>query len=421
MLRRAICFLALSVLLFGCTTKKAHLPPSSPPPEFIISENDLSKGEADLIKKPEVSLDMERKEKKAGEKESPYDFAKELSQETAHLASPPGPPGLEAPEALPPLPDLTITDLFVNSKKRLVVTIANIGNSPFPIGFGNLKIFLDGQVKESYGLNRLSDQPSLQPNEDITLTTPLTLRGRREVKAYVETGQAVKESNKENNDLEKILEGLPPGADIAIRDLDLTDDFELIIILANAGEVDLRKGVTFRVRIFVNGLKISDFDHFTFDVLKANFGNDYPLQPPYRVGISGTAKVKISISPRLSSDDMFLENNILERTFIIFPFRMIPKEKQEFSFSVPPSYLKSDIQSEKLKVELRWEGGGSSLMLSFMGPENIKNVPIFSGKSPIKVEVPVDFEEAQKEREWKVFVTNLIEKKVEGQLIIQHP
>jgi hypothetical protein len=60
-------------------------------------------------------------------------------------------------------------------------------------------------------------------------------------------------------------------------------------------------------------------------------------------------------------------------------------------------------------------------MLSFIGEENIKSVPTFSGKSPIKVEFPIHFEEAQKEREWKVFVTNLIEKKVEGHLIIQHP
>jgi len=108
-------------------------------------------------------------------------------------------------------------------------------------------------------------------------------------------------------------------------------------------------------------------------------------------------------------------------TFIIFPFRMIPQEKQEFSFSVPSSYLKDDGESKKLKAELRWEGGGPSLMFSFVGPENIKNILTFSGKSPIRVEFPIYSGEAQKERLWKVFVTNLIEKKVEGHLIIQHP
>ncbi len=383
--------------------------------------------EGELIKKFEVTPEIvqkgevKEKEKIEETKKLREEIPKDLSQEVAHLKPPPVPPKLEVPEAPPLLPDLTITNLFLSPRKRLAVTITNIGNSPLPMGLGNLKIFLDGQLKESYGLNRLSDQTSLQPNENITFTTSITIRGRREVQAYVETGQEIRESNKENNFLEKILEGLPTGPDIAIKDLDLTEDFELFIILSNAGEIDLRKGATFRIRVFVNNLRISEFDHFTSDMLKANFGNDYTIFPPYRVGISGTAKVKISISPRLPSDDIFLENNILERTFIIFPFRMIPQEKQEFLFSVPFSHLKDDGQSEKLKAELRWEGGGSSLMLSFIGAENIKSVPTFSGKSPIKVEFPIHFEEAQKEREWKVFVTNLIEKKVEGHLIIQHP
>jgi hypothetical protein len=261
----------------------------------------------------------------------------------------------------------------------------------------------------------------LQPDENITLTTPFTLHGRRKVQATIETSQEMRESDKENNDLEKILEGIPIGPDITIRDLDLTEDFDLFIILSNVGEIDLRKGATFRIRVFVNNLRVSEFDHFTSDILKANFGNDYTVFPPYRVGISGTATVKIAISSRLASDDIFLENNILEKTFIIFPLRMVPREKQEFLFSVPPSPLKDNGEPEKLKAELRWDGGDPSLMFSLVGPENIKSIPTFSGKSPIKVEFPIDSDEARKERRWKVFVTNLTEKKVEGHLIIQHP
>jgi hypothetical protein len=364
---------------------------------------------------------MDKKGKVVEGKKSHDDFAGDLGKEVAHLTPPPAPPRPESPEASLFLPDLIITNLFLNPKKRLAVTIANIGNSPLPMGLGNLKIFIHGQLIGSYGLDSLSDQPFLQPKENITFNTPLTVRGRREVQAYVETSQEVRELNDENNYLERILEGLPIGPDIAIKDLDLTEDFELYIILSNAGEIDLRRGVTFRIWVFVNGLKISEFDHFTFDVLKANFGNHYTIHPPYRVGISGTAKVKISILPKLPSDDVCLENNILERTFIIFPFRMIPQAKQEFSFSVSSFHLKNDSQAEKLKAEVRWEGGGSSLMLSFIGPKYIKSVPAFSGKSPLKVEFPIHFEEAQKESLWKISVTNLIEKKVEGHLIIQLP
>jgi hypothetical protein len=60
-------------------------------------------------------------------------------------------------------------------------------------------------------------------------------------------------------------------------------------------------------------------------------------------------------------------------------------------------------------------------MLSFKGPEHIESVPTFSGKSPLKVEFPIHSEETRKERLWRISVINLIEKKVEGHLIIQHP
>jgi hypothetical protein len=48
-------------------------------------------------------------------------------------------------------------------------------------------------------------------------------------------------------------------------------------------------------------------------------------------------------------------------------------------------------------------------------------MPTLSGKSPLKVEFPIPFEEVQKESVWSIFVTNLVDKKVEGHLIIQHP
>jgi hypothetical protein len=428
MMKGAISFFAFSIFLFGCTAQITYqspppLPPSQPvaQPEFTLPDISLDEKEGIGIEGSEVIPEVDKQGKMVEEKESKDDFAKDLQKEVAHLAPSPPPPIIEAPKAPPLLPDLTITNLFLNPKKRLAVTLANIGTSPLPMGVGSLKIFVDGQLKESYGLNSFSDQSFLQPNENITFTTSLTVRGRHEFRALVETSHEMIELNRENNYLERVLEGLPIGPDIVIKDLDLTEDMELSIILSNAGEVDLRKGATFRIRVSVNGLKISEFDHFTSDVLKANFGNDYMIHPPYRVGISGTAKVRIAISPKVPTDDVCLENNILKKTFIIFPFRIIPQAKQEFSFSLPSPRLRDDSQAEKVKAEVRWEGGGGSLMLSFVGPEPIKSVPAFSGKSPLKIEVPLYFEEAQKESLWKVFVTNLIERKVEGQLIIQHP
>ncbi len=329
--------------------------------------------------------------------------------------------GKEKLEVKPLLPDLTITDLFLDPRRKLAVTIANLGDSPLPLGGGNLKIMVDGSLKGSYTLGSLSGQSVLPVKGSVTLTTPLTLVGRHEIDAQVDFAHGVKESNIENNRLKKILDGLPLGPDIVVKDLDLTEDLELMILLSNAGEVDLRKGVTVRIRILVNGRKISEFDHFISEGLKANFGNRYLMDPPYGVGIAGISRVKVTISPKSTSDDIRLENNVLERTFIIFPFRIGPQGKEEFSFSFSATRPQGEGQTEKVKTEARWEGGGSSLILSFKKSGTLKGTPTLSGKSPLKVEFPIPFEEVQKENVWSVLVTNVLDKKVEGHLIIQHP
>jgi len=194
-----------------------------------------------------------------------------------------------------------------------------------------------------------------------------------------------------------------------------------VIILSNAGEVDLRKGTIFQVQVFVNDQKMSEFDHFLSEALKANLKNRYTVAPPYQVGITGISKVKVSISPELSSDDIHLENNVLERTFIIFPFKIRPQGKEEFSFSFLAPPFRSKAQTEKFTIEARWEWGGSSIRLSFKKSGSVNGIPTLTGKSPLKVEFPIPIEEARKENVWSVFLTNLIKKNVEGHLIIQHP
>jgi len=337
-----------------------------------------------------------------------------ISYATPVTTQPPPPP-----PQLDPLPDLTITDLFLSSQRKLIVTITNIGSSPLPLGGGSLKVMVDGSLKGIYTLGSLTHQSLLPVKGSIALTTPLSLFGRYEIEVHVDFLQGLKESNEENNKLKKILEGLPVGPDIVVMELDLTEDLELMIIVSNAGEIDLRKGVTFRIRIYVNERKVSDFDHFISEAVKANFGNRYFIAPPYRVKIAGISKIKVSISPKFHMDDICLENNILERTFIIFPFKLGPHGREEFSFS----FLRpqSEGQAEKMKAEARWEGVGSALMLSFKKQGSIKGIPTLSGKSPLKVEFPTIFEEVQKESVWSILVTNLVDKKVEGHLIIQHP
>jgi len=321
----------------------------------------------------------------------------------------------------PVLPGLRIVNLFLNTRGKLSVTLTNLGDSAFPLRAGNLRIFVDGLPRTSYGIGSLSDQPFLAPKGNLTLTTPLTLAGRHEILARIEFTSEVKVPDKEENSLKRILEGPSAGPDIIVRDLDLTEDFELMIILSNAGETDLHKGAIFQIQVFVNGQRISEFDHFISEEMKANFGNRYVVTPPYRVEIVGISRVKVSISPESPADKILLENNSLEKTFVILPFRLGPRGGEEFNFSVPPPAAWGEGRTGKVKAEARCDGGSSALMISFKLSGSLKEGLTFSGRSPLNAEFPVSLEEPQKESTWSVLVTNPAGKKVEGHLIIQHP
>jgi len=67
---------------------------------------------------------------------------------------PPSPP-------LDPLPDLIITDLFLNPQRKWIVTITNIGNTPLPLGGGRLMVMVDGSLKGIYSLGSLTHQSIL--------------------------------------------------------------------------------------------------------------------------------------------------------------------------------------------------------------------------------------------------------------------
>lgn len=316
----------------------------------------------------------------------------------------------------PPLPDPAITDLFISPQKRVGVTLANLGEGIFKFEHGNLKLFVDGHLKEEYPLRELTDQEILSPKEKMSLNLPFTLTGRHEVQAFLSIPG--KDQNQENNHLGKILEILPSGPDIVVRDLELTEDLELLVILSNAGELDLRKGTTFRVRIWVNGQKVSEFDHFTFAPLKAHFGSHYTFEPPYRIPITGISRVKVTVLPKYSSDDIRLENNMLEKTIVVFPFRIEALGKEEYSFIPTSQRIRGD---EKIKAEMRWEGKEEPLMLSFQPPGEVKKELMISGRSPLKMEVPILTGLGLKEKSWKISIINFRDRKIRGNLIVQYP
>jgi hypothetical protein len=171
----------------------------------------------------------------------------------------------------------------------------------------------------------------------------------------------------------------------------------------------------------LNDRKISDFEHFISEELKAHSKNLYTLSPPYRISIRGISRVRVFLAPKLRSDDIHMENNILERRFIIFPFQIGAQGREQFSFFIPSPPLKGEESSDKIKMEVRWEGAGAPLKLSFGGSGDARDLPDISGKSPLKVEWPIPADETQRESHWRISVTNPFENRVEGHLIIQHP
>jgi len=352
------------------------------------------------------------------ENESNNTLTKTFSFErVVRLPSPP----LQKPEALLLPPDISITDLSLNRQRRLTVTLANIGNGTFPLRSGTLKLFVDGTLKGSYTLNSLSDRDHLLPKESITLASSLTLMGRHDVYARIDIEPGVNERNLENNGLKKILEGLPVGPDLVIKEIELTEDLELSILLSNTGEGELRKGTTLRIRVFLNDRKVSEFDHFISEPLRPFSGNRYVVDPPYRIRIDGNSKVRVTLWPKGASDDIRLDNNTLERYFTFYSFRLEPQKSQEFSFSPISNPLRKRGQKERVKAEVRWDGGEFPLRLSLKGPGNLKKIPAISGGSPLKLQVPIEDQKNRERQAWRISVANLLEKRVEGILIIQTP
>lgn len=436
MVKGAILSFAFLLFLAGCSTRMSHPPPPSPaivepsfdleeylsgiPPEReVVEEGQKGEGQSEREEKQELTVKGLAEETGQigtevwrGEEEEPERMANHLL--SMHRFS------TVASEPRIPLPDLTLKEIFLKQKRRLFATLTNTGDAPFPMEYGELSLYLDGRLERRYALKSLTDHLHLHPNESLTLPIPFSLYGRKEVEVRLETSAEQRESNPENNVLKKILEGAQKGPDIVVQDLDLTEDLELVIYLANLGETDLRKGGTLRVRIYLDERKISDFEHFLADELKAQSKTPYVLRPPYRISIRGIARVKVSISPKSRMEDVRTENNVLERRFIIFPFQIGGREREQFSFFIPRSSSKEE-EPARIKMEVRWEGAATPLKFSLEHLEDGGGHFDLSGRSPVKVEWPLPPGPVQRESRWRASLTNLDERRVEGHLIIQHP
>ena len=224
-----------------------------------------------------------------------------------------------------------------------------------------------------------------------------------------------------NNSLKRKLGSFLTGPDLVVKELNVNEDFELSFILSNAGEEELRKGRTLRIRVFINGQRVSEFDHFIAEPLKPHFENHCIIDPPYRIRVNGNSRVKVVIGPKHPDDDVRIENNMIERTFAIIPFKIESEVSQEFPFFLKNLRSKENRQGDKIKMEVRWDGGGAPLRLSLKGARHLKEIGSVSGKSPLQLEVPFRDEKKQKGKAWRLSIANLMKEKAVGFLIIQSP
>ena len=351
-----------------------------------------------------------------------------LTKVLSYRSAVPWPPGLslsppkpEEPSELLAYPDLTISHLDLSPDRKVAIHIVNIGNESFPLWEATVRIFVDGILKGSYPLGSPTERSHLSPKGEILITTSVVIIGHHEVYAYIEPDPESKERNLANNGLRKRFKSLPIGPDLLVKALDLSEDFDLTMVLSNAGELELPNGTTLRIRIYINGQKVSEFDHYISEPLKPFLESRYVIDPPYRVRVSANTRVKVVISPRQPKNDVQPENNSLERNFGIFPFKIEPQTSQEFSLDLSNPDLKESRRGEIMKAEVRWDGGGAPLSLSLKGGANLRKISPIKGKSPLKLEVPIGEGPNRKRKAWRFSIANLMEKKAEGHLIIQSP
>ena len=94
---------------------------------------------------------------------------------------------------------------------------------------------------------------------------------------------------------------------------------------------------------------------------------------------------------------------------------------QEFPLLLSNLRSKKNRQGDKIRTEVRWDGGGAPLRLSLEGVRRPKKIGPALGKSPLKLEIPIEDHKKQEGKAWRLSVANLMKKKAEGFLIIQGP
>ncbi len=208
-----------------------------------------------------------------------------------------------------PLPDLAVT-AGLDIHNRLIVRVRNDGRAVVPSGVGDLLVYIDGTAVGNYDLGRLANQSFRTPGNYTDISSNFRLAGAlRRVLIRVDTANQIAESNEHQNDYSVSLN--PPrlsGPDYIIESINSIRS-NLVIQIANQGDVTAPADATANLRIIINEVVERD--------LVQNIGG---LSPGSSVSVSLTPAINIYRNDRvrvmLNMPDLLAEvdttNNTLE-------------------------------------------------------------------------------------------------------------
>lgn len=119
-------------------------------------------------------------------------------------------------EAVAELPDLAITDIFVDPfSSNLNVVHGNVGKGRVPDYNGSVNIYVDGNLKWTYNFSAMNTQ-FLNPGFSGKIT-PNKLKGQHKVTACTATRSVIEEVSKENNCMTKTVSDANPSRYVRTR------------------------------------------------------------------------------------------------------------------------------------------------------------------------------------------------------------
>lgn len=124
------------------------------------------------------------------------------------------------------MPDLTVSDLSVDSNDTLSVVVTNSSTADVSVTTGSTYIYIDGDLW-TYSWSTLSDQSFLTAGGSSTIQPEVLSAGTYTVKACVDVNDVVEESDENNNCLEESLTveaDVTDDSDDDSNDDDATDD-----------------------------------------------------------------------------------------------------------------------------------------------------------------------------------------------------